>query len=107
MTHLANDNDGSRPTTPPEIPDAYGQAAMLLVESLIHALIGRSVIGVQEAIELVTIAIDAKMEIASDRGENDDAADRALALLTAIRHSLSHDSAASLDDRPSVGHRPE
>ena len=77
----------AQPTT-----DAHGEAAMLLVESLIHGLVARSVLGVDEAIALVTVAVDARAEIVADRGEADAAQDRALALLSGIGASIAYDA---------------
>jgi hypothetical protein len=50
-------------------PDAHGEAALLLVESLIHALIERSVLSTAQAVEIIDIAADASLEIADQRGE--------------------------------------
>lgn len=91
MTYPAHDNDATLPTAMSGEPDAHGQAAMLLVESLLHALIAQSVLKLEEAIDLVGVAIDAKIEIAADLGNSDDTRDRSLALLTAIHQTLSHD----------------
>ena len=71
------------------VPDAHGEAAMLLLDSLIHDLVMRSVLNIEEAIDLVTVAIDARVEIAADRGDVDEAHDRTLALLAAVRASLA------------------
>ncbi|RYF20863.1 MAG: hypothetical protein EOO77_07180, partial [Oxalobacteraceae bacterium] len=70
MADLSNDNEPVRPVPGFEGPDAHGQAAMLLVESLIHGMIARSVIQVADAIDVVTAAIDVKMEIEADLGDN-------------------------------------
>lgn len=82
-------------TTTPAIqqaePDAHGQAAILLVESLIHALVARSVLSVSDAAGLIAIAMDAKKEISADRGESDDTRDRSLTLLSSILASLQID----------------
>ena len=91
MTDRTNDNE-----LPPAVPgaeesDTHGRAAMLLVESLIHGLIARSVIRIEDAIEVVTVAIDVRMEMAADRGDSQDATDRSLGLLSAIRRSLNND----------------
>jgi hypothetical protein len=76
----------------PPSADAYGEAALLLVESLIHGLVARSVLGVDEAIALVTVAMDARAEIVAERGEREEAQDRALALLSGISASLAFDA---------------
>ena len=46
--------DGSEP---------YGQAALLLVESLIHSMIARATMTVEEAIETIEVATDAEREL--------------------------------------------
>lgn len=94
MIGATNDNEGPCPVVRSEAPDAHGQAAMLLVESLIHNLIERSVLNVAQAIEIVSIAMDVKTEIAADLGDDDDSRDRSLALLSSIRGSLRTDAAA-------------
>jgi hypothetical protein len=45
-------------------PDPHGQAALLLVESLIHGLIGRRVLSVQDAVDIVEVALDAQIAMA-------------------------------------------
>lgn len=72
-------------------PDAHGQAAMLLVESLIHGLIGRYVITVAEAVEVVDIAAEVKADIAGDLGDSPANLRKSLGLLKAISVSLSRD----------------
>jgi hypothetical protein len=61
--------------------NAHGEAALLLVESLIHGLVARSVLSVDEAISLVAVAMDARAEIVAERGGRDEAQDRAFVLL--------------------------
>lgn len=94
MIGVSNDNEGLCPVVRSEAPDPHGQAAMLLVESLIHGLIERSILTVAQAVEIVTIAMDVKIEIAADVGDEDDTRDRSLALLSSIRGSLRTDAAA-------------
>lgn len=91
MADLSNDNSPEQPDPRSKGPDPHGQAAMILVESLIHGLISRSVIQVADAIDVVTMAIDVKMEIAADLGVNQDTVDRSIGLLSAIRESLGVD----------------
>jgi hypothetical protein len=64
IEQTTNDNHARRQVTPTPEPDAHGQAAMLLVESLLHGLIARSVIGVADAIEVVAVAAEVKEEVA-------------------------------------------
>ena len=48
----------------PTHPDPHCQSALLLVESLIHALIDKSVLTLPEAIEIVEAAEDVELEMA-------------------------------------------
>ncbi len=81
------------PAVRPAEPDPHGHAAILLVESLIHALVARSVISRGDAVNLISIAMDAKIEISADQGVINDKGDRSLALLSAILVSLESDEA--------------
>ena len=75
-------------------PDAHGHAAMLLVESLVHGLIAREVITVADAVEIVDVAADVKVDVASELGDTPANLRRSLGLLTAISGSLRRDSVA-------------
>lgn len=92
MNEHTNDNLGY-PAAPrsPE-PDAHGQAAMLLVESLIHGLVDRQVLSVADAVEIVEAAADVKAEIASDMGDSPETMRRSLTMLAAISESLRLDA---------------
>ncbi len=72
-------------------PDAHGQAAMLLVESLLHGLIARSVISVADGIEIVGIAAEVKEEVAAELGDSPATMQKSLTLLAAISASLTND----------------
>lgn len=76
---------------PAQRPDAHGQAAMLLIESLIHGLIARDVITAADAVEIVDIAIDVKVDGATDQGDSPASLRKSIALLDAIGNSLSRD----------------
>ena len=71
--------------------DAHGQAAMLLVESLIHGLIARDVIAVVDAVEIVDVAAQVKADIGGDLGDSPANLRKSLGLLQAISVSLSRD----------------
>lgn len=71
------------------VPDSHGQAAMLLVESLIHSLIARSVLSVDDAVEVVDVACEVKAEVAAEWGDTPASLQRSLNLLAAIRQSLN------------------
>lgn len=91
MPENINDNHVGGEALPRE-PDAHGQAALLLVESLIHDLVGRSVISVQEAIDIVEVAAEVKAEVAADLGDSPATMRHSLALLESIGRSLRGDA---------------
>lgn len=89
MDKTFNDNDQVRATK--NAPDAHGQAALLLTESLIHGLIARKVLALDDAIEVIEVAVDTKTEMAVDLGGFPDTPDHSLHLLSAIGRSLGMD----------------
>ena len=80
----SNDNGERR------APDAHGEAALLLVESLIHGLVARKVISVHDAVEVAEVAADAGTESEAERRAVPAQA-RSAEILSAIGASLSHD----------------
>lgn len=86
----SNDNepDSMKPCPP---ADAAGQAAILLVESLMHGLVARSILTVADAVEIVETAAEVKEDIATDRGESSDSTRASLTILEAISASLRID----------------
>lgn len=86
-----NDNQPARARGDLRDPDPHGQAAMLLVESLLHGLIARSVITVADAVEVVEIAVDVNEEVAAEMGDTQATMEKSLALLGAVHVSLSND----------------
>lgn len=68
-----------------------GQAAILLVESLIHGLIARSVISVADAVEIVAIAADTQQEIDAEPRDPNHPTPSSQTLLDAIVDSIAHD----------------
>ena len=74
-----------------DIPHGHGEAALLLVESLIHGLVSVDVMTVRDAIEVVDIAVDAHVEAAPEAGQDAFARVGTVALLEAISASLQHD----------------
>jgi hypothetical protein len=71
--------------------EAAGEAALLLVESLIHGLIGKSVLSVGEAVEAINVATEIRIELGEDRGESRQTMERSVALLEAMSRSLVPD----------------
>lgn len=65
---------------------------MLLAESLIHGLIARSVLSIADAIEIVGIAAEVLEETSIEKGDTADTLAKSLAILDAIRASLSIDA---------------
>ena len=86
-----NDNHFVDPAATRKSPDAHGQAAMLLAESMLHGLIARQVITVTDAIEIVEVAAEVKEEVAADMGDTPSTMRKSLALLGSIRLSLRND----------------
>lgn len=72
-------------------PDAHGEAAMLLVESLVHGLIARDVISVADAVEIVDVAAEVKADVGRELGDSPTDLRRSLSLLNAISSSLRRD----------------
>ena len=88
---FSNDNGDAVASHTVAEPDAHGQAAMLLSESILHGLIARSVITIPDAIEIVETAEDVRAEIAADLEDTLPTTHKSLSLLRAIRLSLSLD----------------
>lgn len=86
-----NDNEPKIPGTTPTPSDAHGQAALLLVESLLHGLCENSTLSAADAIEIVDRAVDVQF----DQAEAADGAGASMwqshSLLSAIAKSLSFD----------------
>lgn len=87
----SNDNDAVRADTALRGPDAHGQAAMLLVESLLHSLVAQSVISVGDALEIVDTAAEVKEGVAEEMGDSPANMQKSLSLLAAIHASLLND----------------
>lgn len=87
MTHQSIDQ-GRKPTKRAGAPDAHGQAALLLAESIIHGLLGKGILRADEAISIVTTATEVKEELVADCGEPAAIGTHSLALLSRIAASL-------------------
>jgi hypothetical protein len=89
-------------------PDAHGQAALLLTESLVHTLVGKHILTNRDAIDLIQVAADVKVEVATAAGESETRMRESLALLSKMAESFKADAAeentrapASRSDRQS------
>lgn len=69
-------------------PDAHGQAALLLAESMLHALVEQRLISVDEAIATVRSAAEVKEERAQAEGESKKRMEASLVLLEQIAGSF-------------------
>jgi hypothetical protein len=72
-------------------PDAHGQAALLLTESLIHMLVEQGVLTNLEAIEVVHTAAEVKVEVANALGESAKRMNESLTLLAKMQSSFESD----------------
>lgn len=73
------------------LPDAHGHAALLLVESLIHGLIERSVITRQDGLDIIETAISVQGDVARAADATADPMWHAQSLLNRIAGSLEID----------------
>ena len=72
-------------------PDPQGQAALLLAESILHGLIEKGVLSVEDALAITAVAIDAKEEVVREHGEPSEIGRQSLRLLNRIAASLTID----------------
>lgn len=85
-----NDNDALGAEMAP--PDSHGQAALLLVEGLIHGLVARSVLKVEDALDILDSAATVQVDIAEVADGAAPQMWHSHALITAIADSLRIDS---------------
>lgn len=72
-------------------PDAHGQAALVLVECLIHGLVERSVLTTVDAIEIVESATDVQADVAEAADGAGPKLWHSHGLLSVMSTSLQHD----------------
>lgn len=72
-------------------PDAHGQAALLLAESILHALVESSTLTAAEASGVVRAAAEVKEEVAAFTGESCGRMQASLDLLSGIAVSFESD----------------
>lgn len=87
--------DESDPDTRPMAlavePDAHGQAALLLAESILHALVDTAVLTNAEAVAVVTNATEVKREVAAAAGESIGRMQQSVDLLERMTESFEAD----------------
>jgi len=90
-------NDGTIGETlvaPPPMslePDAHGQAALLLAESILHALVETKTLTVAGVLSIVETTCEVKVEVAEQTGESSKRMEESLRLLQAISTSFKAD----------------
>lgn len=75
-------------------PDAHGQAALLLAESILHALVDSGTLTNREAITVVRTAAEVKLEVATAEGESTVRMNESLDLLARMANSFEADEPA-------------
>lgn len=88
MPHRANDTLAVRPPLPTGEPDAHGQAALVLTESILHALVETRTMTAAQALGVVRSAEEIKTEVATLSGESETRMHESLELLKRIGLSL-------------------
>ncbi len=80
-----------RPVAKGVEPDAHGQAALLLAESILHMLVDAAVLTNAEAVNVVTAASEVKREVATAAGESNGRMEESLGLLNRMSASFKTD----------------
>lgn len=86
---LPQDTTGAMP--PVGEPDAHGQAALLFAESILHMLVERSILSVEDAVSVVQTATEVKLALATEAGESKERMQASLDLLFRISDSFATD----------------
>lgn len=73
-------------------PDAHGQAALLLAESILHALVETNILTVEGALSVIETTCEVKVEVAEEAGESAGRMQESLQLLRAISQSFGSDA---------------
>lgn len=82
---LGNDDEfGTRPE-----PDAHGQAALLLAESILHALVETKTLSREAALSVIETTCEVKIEVAERAGESKRRMTESLELLRVISKSFA------------------
>jgi hypothetical protein len=88
---MTQDQTDPRAAPPVAEPDAHGQAALLLTESLIHMLVENMGLTNAQAVEIVHTAAVVKVEVAEAAGESKARMLESLALLSRMEDSFQAD----------------
>ncbi len=91
MFQNPNDHEERGPGPPIIEPDAHGQAALMLAESILHALIETRTVTPEQALSVVATAQEIKVEFAQLAGESQQRMRASLDLLSEIAGSMEHE----------------
>lgn len=93
MNDVAKSQASQGPGAPiPNEPDAHGQAALLLAESILHALVEVKSLSNEQALSVIRTTCDVKAEVATAAGESNARMKESLNLLNVIFASFSTDA---------------
>lgn len=70
-------------------PDAHGQAALLLAEAILHALVETDALTLNAALSVIETTCEVKTEVAEQAGESDKRMKESLRLLRSISETFS------------------
>lgn len=73
-------------------PDAHGQAALLLAESILHALVESKTLSNEGALSVIQTTCEVKIEVAERSGESQGRMQESLELLRTISASFAADA---------------
>lgn len=91
MAGNVNDNLAARPPSITDEPDAHGQAALILAEGILHALVELKILTTEQALDVVNSAQEIKTEVAELSGESQTRMRESLELLKRIGMSIAID----------------
>jgi hypothetical protein len=97
MNHDPVDAVPRNPDTAPLEPDAHGQAALLLAESILHALVETRTLTLNMALSAIQTTCEVKREVAELSGESNGRMNESLDLLKAIASSFAVDAEKQRD----------
>ena len=84
-------------------PDAHGQAALLVTESLIHMLVESATLSSAEARQVIETAREVKVQVAEATGESHGRMQASLDLLSVIGESFETDAKGASGERGNGG----
>ncbi|MGI4745613.1 MAG: hypothetical protein ACRYFY_06145 [Janthinobacterium lividum] len=90
MPHSATENSTAQPSS--DEPDAHGQAALILAEATLHALVEKCVLSAADVLAVLQSAHEIKTEVATLAGESEGRMQESLELLKRISISFAADA---------------